>query len=162
MKVLMSPALARQIEAHLERAYPDEGAGFLLGYLRDSAFHVEAVLPMENHWQEGDQRRRFALTGEDALKGELEAERRGLAVIGVFHSHPDHPAEPSQWDVAWASWPNFAYLITSVVGNGDGGAGKAQITRAWRLREDRSRFEEDVLEIQRSEEHTSELQSPTN
>jgi proteasome lid subunit RPN8/RPN11 len=57
----------------------------------------------------------------------------------VFHSHPDHPAQPSEFDREHA-WPNFSYLITSV------GEGKARVTRAWSLREDRTAFAEDLLE----------------
>lgn len=141
MKVLFRPDQLQAIEAHGETTYPNEGAGFVLGSIREGAFAVEAVLPLDNRWEAGEQRRRFRLTPQDALKGELEAERLGLSVIGVFHSHPDHPAQPSQWDLEWATWPNFSYLITSVE------SGKAALTRAWRLRDDRAAFEEDEIQI---------------
>ncbi|MGF1505174.1 MAG: M67 family metallopeptidase [Chloroflexi bacterium] len=129
------------LAAHLQDAYPNEGAGFLFGRITDEAFIVESVMTLPNTWDEGSQRNRFRLSAEDSLKAELEAGRRGSDVIGVFHSHPDHPAVPSQWDLEWAAWPNFAYLITTVA------QGKAERTRAWQLRADRSAFEEDDLRI---------------
>jgi proteasome lid subunit RPN8/RPN11 len=141
VKVLFPPAALKRLEDHLEAAYPDEGAGFLLGSINGEGFVVEDVLPLENSWSEGSQANRFQLAPADSMKAELTAAQRGLDVIGVFHSHPDHPAEPSQWDLAWASWPNFSYLITTVA------EGTAARTRAWRLLEDRSAFTEDELEI---------------
>ena len=72
--------------------------------------------------------------------GEEEADRLGLEMLGVFHSHPDHPNLPSEFDRQWA-WPNFSYLITSVV------EGKAVDSRSWRLSEDRTSFSEEIIEI---------------
>ena len=141
MEVIMKRELLRQIEVHLEGAYPNEGAGFLLGQIADDTFIVGDVLPLANQWDSAGQHNRFQLLPEDALQAELAAQRRGLDVIGVFHSHPDHPAQPSQWDLAWATWPNFAYLITRVA------EGRAQQTRAWRLAEDRESFEEDQINL---------------
>jgi proteasome lid subunit RPN8/RPN11 len=70
----------------------------------------------------------------------LEAERLGLSLIGVFHSHPDHPDQPSEFDRQWAQ-PFFSYIITSVE------AGKAVESRSWRLEEDRSQFVEEIIQI---------------
>jgi proteasome lid subunit RPN8/RPN11 len=64
----------------------------------------------------------------------------GLDVLGVFHSHPDHPNQPSEFDRQWA-WPNFSYLITSVV------QGVAVESRSWRLNEDRANFSEEKVEV---------------
>lgn len=139
MKVQFETEHLATLEAHLEAGYPNEAAGFLLGRVIDNRFVVRQVLPLPNRWAEGSQANRFALDARDSLRAELEAERLGLSVIGVFHSHPDHPAEPSQWDLAWASWPNFSYLISTVEG------GKVTRTRAWRLLEDRSAFVEDTI-----------------
>ena len=68
----------------------------------------------------------------------MEAERRGLDLVGVFHSHPDHPDLPSEYDREWAQ-PNFSYLITSVE------KGTVLESRSWRLIEDRSAFVEEAL-----------------
>ncbi len=141
MNVIMPPEQLHTLKAHLEAGYPNEGAGFLLGRMEGDTFRVSAIHPLENKWEEGSQRNRFRLEPGDAVKAELAAARQGLDVIGVFHSHPDHPALPSQWDLEWATWPNFAFLITTVA------EGKATMTRAWRLREDRDAFDEDILTI---------------
>ena len=114
----------------------------LLGHLNGASFTVEDVRTLENDWEEGEQGNRFRLNEQDYLKATLKAVARGLDVIGVFHSHPNHPAQPSQWDLAWATWPNFSYLITRV------NDGKAAVTRAWRLQEDRTAFIEDDIQIQ--------------
>ena len=74
------------------------------------------------------------------LRSEQEAARRGLDVVGVFHSHPDHPNQPSEFDREWAM-PWFSYIITSV------NEGKAAGSRSWRLADDRSKFEEQEISI---------------
>jgi len=80
------------------------------------------------------------ITPEDYLKAELEADRLGLSLIGVFHSHPDHPNRPSEFDREWAQ-PFFSYIITSVQ------SGKAMESRSWRLTEDRTKFEKEEIKL---------------
>ncbi len=140
MRVRLSGRDLRAIEAHGEGAYPDEGAGFLLGRINGEVCTVEAVLPLENRREAEARYNRYELAPKDFLQAELDAARRGLDLVGVFHSHPDHPARPSEFDRDHAL-PHFSYLITSVQG------GQAEATRSWRLREDRTAFDEDVLEI---------------
>jgi proteasome lid subunit RPN8/RPN11 len=140
MKVILTADHLHTIEAHGEAAYPNEGAGLMLGRASGEAVTVEALLPLENTRAVEEQYNRYELSPHDFLQAELEAERRGLSVVGVFHSHPDHPARPSEFDREHAL-PNFSYLITTVA------EGKAQVTRAWWLRQDRTAFDEDVLEI---------------
>jgi proteasome lid subunit RPN8/RPN11 len=138
----ISPDLLRSLEAHLEAAYPNEGAGLLLGGAENGGKRVDAILPLENRW-EGEahaKRHRFLLTPQDMLRGEQEAARRGVDVIGVFHSHPDHPGEPSGFDREWAL-PWYSYLITTVAD------GRATRSRAWQLKEDRSAYDEEDLTL---------------
>ena len=78
---------------------------------------------------------------EDYLKAELKADSLGLSLIGVFHSHPDCANIPSEYDREWAQ-PFFSYIITRV------DQGKAVNSRSWRLLEDRSKYEEEEIEIQ--------------
>jgi len=130
----------KEMEAHLEAAYPNEGAGLLLGTANGADKHITAVLPLENRWEGREQHRRFLLGPQDMLRGEQEAARRGLDVIGIFHSHPDHPAEPSGFDRDWAL-PWYSYLITTVA------QGQATQHRAWVLKDDRSGYDEEELRI---------------
>lgn len=134
MTLALSKELLDQIHAHGERAYPEEGAGFLIG----SDGKVEDILPLENAREDGSRHNRFLITPEAYLNAEMTADRLGLSLIGVFHSHPDHPNRPSEYDREWAQ-PFFSYIITSV------NEGKAAGSRSWRLLEDRSKFEEEEI-----------------
>ena len=130
--------ILQHIHTHGEAAYPEEGAGFLLGRLVDGVKQVSAILPLTNAREDAARHNRYLLTAEDTLRAEQEAMRRGLDVLGVFHSHPDHPNRPSEFDREWAM-PWFSYLITSVQ------AGKAVSSLSWLLEEDRSRFVEEEI-----------------
>ena len=137
----LTEELLTQIQVHGEQAYPDEGAGFLLGAYSDSGTRtVKAVFPLANSREDEARHNRYLMTPEDYLKAELAADRLGLSLIGVFHSHPDHPNRPSEFDREWAQ-PFFSYVITSVQ------AGKAVESRSWRLIEDRSKFEEEEIKL---------------
>jgi proteasome lid subunit RPN8/RPN11 len=136
----ISKELLEQIHAHGEKAHPEEGAGFLLG--REGK--VERVLPLENSREDGARHNRFLIAPEDYLQAELTADRLGLNLIGVFHSHPDCPNVPSEYDREWAQ-PFFSYIITRVDN------GKAVNSRSWRLVEDRSKFDEETIQITESQ-----------
>ena len=125
---------------HVAASYPNEGAGFLLGVNEDGLTRVEVALSVENRWDPDTQGTRYLLEPHDWMRAEDEADARSLAVVGIFHSHPDHPPRPSQFDLDMAL-PNLAYLITSVRN------GKAEETRAWRLEPERTGFASDKLEI---------------
>ena len=129
-----------QIHAHGESAYPEEGAGFLLGEAAGGVRRVRKILTVENAREDGARHNRYLITPQDMLRAEDEAARHGLDVIGIFHSHPDHPNRPSEFDREWAL-PWYSYLITSVVN------GNATGSRSWRLTDDRSRFEEEAVRV---------------
>lgn len=138
MALLLSQAVLEKIHAHGAGAYPEEGAGLLLG--RDTAAEREVIeiLPLVNSHEDQARHNRYLITAADMLAGEQEAVRLGLDVIGVFHSHPDHPNRPSEFDRDWAL-PWFSYIITSV------NQGQAAASRSWRLSEDRESFHEEEL-----------------
>ena len=127
-----------QIRAHLCRAYPEEGCGVLLGREAGGTRSVERALPFENR-REDSRHDRYLIAPEQFLTAEQEGRGAGLDVVGFFHSHPDHPAAPSAFDLEHA-WPYYSYLIVSVE------RGRAAATRAWRLAPDRSRFEPETLD----------------
>lgn len=140
MKVTLSSENLRAIEAHGESTYPNEGAGFLLGKQEGDCLRIEGLLPIVNKWEADEQYHRYVLTPDDFLRAELEAAKRGLDMVGVFHSHPDHVAEPSVYDRDWAM-PNFSYFISSIV------KGSAKVTYSWRLRPDRAAFDSEPIEV---------------
>lgn len=139
MKLRIARETLAQIHAHGEATYPEEGAGFLLGADGEEKT-VTNILALPNAREDGARHNRYLIAPEDYLKAELEAERFGLSLVGVFHSHPDHPNEPSAFDRAWAQ-PHFSYVITSIE------KGKARQSRSWLLKEDRSQFVEEQIHV---------------
>lgn len=132
--------ILKRIHAHGESAYPEEGAGLMLGTSQDNLKQVTQIFPLTNAREDGARHNRYFVTPEDYLAAEDEADRLGLDVLGIFHSHPDHPNRPSEFDLQWAM-PWFSYLITSV------NRGVSAGSRSWLLADDRSQFLEEQLEI---------------
>jgi proteasome lid subunit RPN8/RPN11 len=128
--------LIEQMNVHVEKAYPEEGAGFLIG----AEGEVRDIIALSNAREDGARHDRFLFTPEDYLNAELTADRLGLSLIGVFHSHPDCPNVPSEYDREWAQ-PFFSYIITRV------DEGKAVSSRSWKLLEDRSKYDEEEIKI---------------
>jgi proteasome lid subunit RPN8/RPN11 len=128
----------RQIHAHGEASYPLEGAGLLLGRASPAGRKVLELLPLANDFEPDQRHRRYRLDPLDLLQAEDEADERGLDIVGIFHSHPDHPPEPSDYDLEW-SLPFYSYVITSVY------TGKAEGSRSWRLEQDRRVFQEEEI-----------------
>jgi proteasome lid subunit RPN8/RPN11 len=120
------------IHRHAIDTYPHECCGALLGH-SDTA-RIVSALPLPNTTEEGP-RRRFLVRPADYRAAEGEARAAGLDLLGFYHSHPDHPARPSQHDLDHA-WPNFHYVIASVL------EGRVDAVRSWLLRDDRSAFDE--------------------
>jgi proteasome lid subunit RPN8/RPN11 len=140
LTVTISAALQSRIFEQLQRTYPNEGGGFLLGEIREDHTTIRDIHPVENVFASEEQYHRYAMTPTDWMRLEDEADAKGLSLVGYYHSHPDHPAIPSEFDRVHAL-PNFRYIITSVQ------QGKAADFRAWQLSEDRSRFDELSLRI---------------
>ena len=136
MMLTVPKDLIETMNRHVEEAYPEEGAGFLIGVEGE----VKKVLPLPNARENEARHNRFLITPEDYLKAELMADKHGLNLIGVFHSHPDCPNIPSEYDREWAQ-PFFSYIITRV------DKGNAVSSRSWQLVEDRSKYEEEEIKI---------------
>ncbi|HLC03972.1 MAG TPA: M67 family metallopeptidase [Anaerolineales bacterium] len=141
MTVILPSSLMRQIQENGERQYPEEGAGLILGNIDEGARRVSGLIHRANSFEPESRGRRYAIDPKQMLEAEQEAESRGMDIVGIFHSHPDHPARPSEFDLAWAM-PWYSYIITSVSN------GKAGESRSWRLSDDRSSFvEEQLVEV---------------
>jgi proteasome lid subunit RPN8/RPN11 len=137
--VAIAPAALAVIERHGAEAYPHECCGALLA----SGDAIVEAFPLENT-TDGPAARRFLVGPSQYRRAEQWAAERGGTLAGFYHSHPDHPARPSQTDLEQA-WPNFLYVIVSVVE-----AVPRNIT-CWRLQEDRSAFERGDLKPWRTE-----------
>ena len=121
------------IRAHGQETYPHECCGALLG----RGDYVTGIVALPNTTEEGP-RRRFLVRPSDYREAERRASELGAELLGFYHSHPDHPARPSQYDLDHA-WPTFAYVILAVA------SGVAGDMTVWHLKDDRSTFEEGSL-----------------
>jgi proteasome lid subunit RPN8/RPN11 len=133
MALLIESAVDEAIRGHGRETYPNECCGALIG--RDGRVTQTYALP--NTTDEGP-RRRFLVRPQDYREAERRASELGAELIGFYHSHPDHPARPSQYDLDHA-WPFFSYVIVAVR------AGIAEDITSWRLRDDRSAFDQEEL-----------------
>ena len=124
----------------MEATYPNEGGGFLLGELAANRTVIRDIIQVDNVFAEEEQYHRYAMTPQDWMRLEDEADDRGLVLVGYYHSHPDSPAIPSEYDREHAL-PNFLYIITSVE------MGRASDMRVWKLRADRSVFDSEELNV---------------
>ncbi len=121
------------IQNHGRETYPNECCGALIG--TDNV--VAECFSLPNMTEEGP-RRRFLVRPDDYRAAEKRATKLGHELLGFYHSHPDHPARPSQYDLDHA-WPVFAYVIIAVA------KGEPQAITSWRLREDRTAFDEETI-----------------
>ena len=129
-----------EIRAHGERDYPYECCGLLLGRFAENGAKVcLEIYPISNAREEDAKRNRFLIRPEELMRGEKHAAARGLDVVGFYHSHPDHPAIPSGYDLEHA-WPIYSYVVVAVK------SGQAQDLRSWEMPADRSRFDEERIE----------------
>jgi len=142
MRVQIKKECLVAIDAHAERAFPEECCGTLLGYDRDDGVReIVTVEPVENTKGENRQRR-YLIEPKALLHAEKSARAQKLDVVGIYHSHPDHPSQASEFDRDHAM-PFWSYTIVSCM------AGKAVQTQSWRLRDDRSAFdEEELIEVE--------------
>jgi proteasome lid subunit RPN8/RPN11 len=150
LEVAISAELAEKIREHGVETYPYECCGALLGRdlgLAENAVsekkslsvsrEVLSLFPLVNR-RDDSPRNRFSVTAEDVRDAEKTARAQGLEVIGWYHSHPDHPARPSDYDRDHA-WPWYSYIIVSVQ------SGVPQDMTSWRLEDDRSGFLEEKI-----------------
>jgi len=138
MSVKLKTDHLRIIKEHGQRTFPEECGGLLLGRVEDGVRVIEDVLPLENI-RKDSRHNRVELSPLDYAKAEREAAKRDLGVWGYYHSHPNHPAVPSGFDLDYAPFIEWSYLIVSVR------EGKAEEVRAWTVREDRSQFDEEEI-----------------
>ena len=126
------------IKRHGEETYPRECCGFLLGKSGAEGATIGDIIAAGNTREDADQRNRYLIDPAEFMRTEKAARARGLDIVGVYHSHPDVEAIPSDFDREHA-WPWYTYLIISVR------KGAAAEARAWILKDDRSQFTEEKI-----------------
>ena len=137
--------LTRKIEEEIRqagaKAYPNECCGIMFGSGEGDDHAVKSLRPIVNAREDGEQYHRFLITAEDMMQAELEARRLGLEIVGFYHSHPDHPAKPSDYDRDHAL-PFYSYIILRVA------EGRPELMTSWRLRISREAFDSEPFEIE--------------
>ncbi|MEZ4960990.1 MAG: M67 family metallopeptidase [Saprospiraceae bacterium] len=138
-KISIEEAPLNVIYRHGEKAFPYECCGFLYGDEQNGR-RITLAVPVANS-KEGDQRRRFEISPVEYMKAENYALENNLSLLGVYHSHPNHPAIASQHDLSVAM-PYFSYVIVSVMD------GKVADIKSWQLKEDKQEFYEERVKIE--------------
>ena len=135
-----------EIERHGREAYPEECVGALIGTVAadGTARTVERLFPIDNR-SDANRKRRYLVSPLDYLAAERAADAAGKTLLGFYHSHPEHPAEPSATDLDLAQ-PNFVYVIVSIR-RAAGDAPRAAAAGAFLLDPDRSGFLADDLVV---------------
>lgn len=130
-----------EIERHAEAEYPHECCGLLIGRIEDEGRTrvVSETYPVSNTWEAEERHHRMLIAPQDYMRAEREFSKQGLGVVGDYHSHPNHPAIPSQFDLAHAAWPTLSYIVVSVFD------GRARELRSWEMTGDRSQFTEEEI-----------------
>jgi proteasome lid subunit RPN8/RPN11 len=137
MTVRISGALVEEIRRAGERAYPAECCGVLGGRVNELK-EVVQLAPVVN--RRTDDPHRYLISPDDLLRITRELRRSDLEVLGYYHSHPDHPAEPSAFDSEHA-WPWYSYVIVRV------DRGRAGEMTSWVLEEDCTAMHQEPLQV---------------
>jgi proteasome lid subunit RPN8/RPN11 len=138
--ISIAEKLLSEIREHGVSDYPYECCGLLLGRYSAEGKFVTETYPISNAREESAKRNRFLIEPKELLRGEQYARSRDLEVVGFYHSHPDSPAVPSQYDLEHA-WPTYSYIIVSTR------ADQAGDLFSWEQEVDRSRFNQEELKI---------------
>lgn len=131
-------AVKPQIFEHAARTYPNECCGALFGLIINDIKIISEIFPIENAREAGEQYHRFVIGADGVMKAERAAAKKGLDVLGFYHSHPDCPAKPSDYDREHAL-PVWSYPIVSVI------SGKPAEITSWLLSDDREYFSEEAI-----------------
>ncbi len=143
--LFLPPALRQRIEEEGVSAYPNECCGILVGRdVTDASGAARRVVdrlePGRNVFAAEEQYHRFSIDPRAQLKAEKAADAEGKLVLGYYHSHPDHPARPSEYDREHA-WPFYSYLIVAVE------KGRPAAMTSWILDDATSRFAEQTIDF---------------
>lgn len=137
MKVKITKNILEEMQGHAEKTFPNECCGFMFGEDSDKRI-ITTAMSVKNSKQ-GDRRRMYEISALDYINAEKYALENAITLLGVYHSHPNHPAKPSKYDLKQAV-PYFSYVIISVMD------GKEEKTTSWRLNQNEE-FEEEYITL---------------
>ncbi len=141
--IKIEPSTLDAIKRHARGDYPRECCGLLIGRIEDEGRTriVVATYPVSNAWAESEAlHHRMLIQPQDYMRAERAFSKQNLGVVGNYHSHPDHPAIPSRFDLEHlAPWTTMSYIVVSVYDR------RMSELRSWELAADRSRFNEEEI-----------------
>ena len=137
-KLVFTAAQIEQIHREGEAAYPNECCGAILGLEEGETRRVDRLRPLSNRFEAGEQYHRFRVDPLELVRIEKEAGKAGMLVLGFYHSHPDHPAQPSEYDRSHA-WPFYSYVIVSIMKR------KAAEMTSWQLDPVTEKFQAEAI-----------------
>jgi proteasome lid subunit RPN8/RPN11 len=140
MTLVLDPRQAAALRRHGEADYPAEACGLIGGEIEGDRKVVLQLVPLTNQ-RTDSARNRYLIDPESFRRAQERLDRDGIEVLGVYHSHPDHPPAPSAFDRDHA-WPWLSYVIVGVR------AGRADEMKSWTLAEDRHGFDEESITIE--------------
>ena len=129
----LTPEQDRQIRREADATYPNECCGIIYGVVKSGVRVVSRLQPVANAFDEQERYHRFSISPEQLMRAERAAGDRAELVLGFYHSHPDHPARPSEYDRQHA-WPFYSYVIVAVP------KGEATEMTSWMLDESTEQF----------------------
>ncbi len=140
MGISINRGLYEEMLLHAKGDYPHECCGLIAGRYGEQVKEAVCIYPVQNKNNErlND---RYSIDPADMLKIEKEVKRKGLQILGFYHSHPDHPSRPSQFDRDRA-WPVYTYIIIAVASSGE------VKVRSWVLSDDESEFIEEEIRLE--------------
>lgn len=138
MTLVLPLSLLDEIRRHAVSTYPEECCGFLIG--RAGGDHLVEEIRKARNSAPDSRRTRYSIDAQSIMEAEKRAAASGRVVLGYYHSHPDHPSVPSEFDRAHA-WPSYSYLIMSIR------MGSPDSSRSWRLDDAGGRFFREEMRI---------------
>lgn len=144
-QIQLQPEHDRAIRDHGQQTYPHECCGFLLGEVDGDRRRVVSLVPADNGRDDEEKHNRFTISPQAFLKAERTARKADMSLLGFYHSHPNAPARPSQYDLDHA-WPWYSYIIVSIRD------GQSSDMTSWILQDDRSQFNEEALVVSEKQE----------
>jgi proteasome lid subunit RPN8/RPN11 len=126
------------IENQVKKSYPFECCGLLIG-TNTSEKKVVEVFPLHNKNTERTHDR-YEIDGREFDKADRESSKKGLQIVGIYHSHPDHPSRPSAYDTDHA-WAGYSYMIIAIE------KGEKIDIRSWVFHEEEKQFHEEEIQV---------------
>ena len=138
--IILSAAIASQIESEGVAAYPNECCGILVGTDGAGRRIVERIIPMTNTFDASEQYHRFTIDPLALARADEESATNGKLVLGFYHSHPDHPAQPSEYDRTHVPpWSFYSHIIVAIEKR------RPAAMTCWQMDEDTEQFRQQEI-----------------